>query len=112
MYLIFGISLQPNDQLITCGLVAAVSPHKGESGIREIFYVESGILRFEIQNLKESGSHFLFEFGIQVRLTRNPESSTWSPESRIVLDSLTSGEQSNFALLCIVTVAYGKYSIS
>ena len=68
--------------------MAAVSPHERESGIREIFDVESGLLRFEIRNLKESGSHFLFEFGIQVPLTRIPESSTWnleipSVESRI-----------------------------
>ena len=64
----------------------------------EIFLVESGILGFGIRiPFKETG--------IQVTLTRNPESSiwipessseihtAWIPESKSVLDYLTWGEQ-------------------
>ena len=48
--------------------MAAVSPHERESGIREIFDVESGLMRFGIRNLKES------EIPLTIRI-RNPSST-------------------------------------
>ena len=57
-----------------------------DSGIREIFCQwnpESRALESGIQ-LKESG--------IQVALTKDPESTAWNPESKTVLDFLSYGE--------------------
>ena len=66
-----------------------------ESGIQQVFVVESGILGFGTQNIHPE-SHKRLESGIQVPLTKNPESSSWNPESiawnpesESVLDSLT-----------------------
>ena len=47
-----------------------------DSGIQQILAVESGILGIRIRN------------NVQIPRTKNPESSTWNPESN-VLDSLT-----------------------
>ena len=49
-----------------------------DSGIQQILAVESGILGSRIRN------------NVQISRTKNPESSTWNPESN-VLDSLTWG---------------------
>ena len=49
-----------------------------DSGIQQILAVESGILGIRIRN------------NVQIPRTKNPESSTWNPESN-VLDSLTWG---------------------
>ena len=58
-----------------------VSPHVKESGIREIFLVESGmqlLLKIGIWKNTESS-------------TQNLESTAWILESKAVLDSLTLG---------------------
>ena len=49
-----------------------------DSGMQQIFAVESGILGTRIRN------------NVQIPLTKNAESSTWNPESYL-LDSLTWG---------------------
>lgn len=53
------------------------SPHVVESG--KFLLVESGI-------------PLTTRSGTQVPLTKNPECTAWNPESKTVLDSLTSGD--------------------
>ena len=55
--------------------------------------LESGILDFVIRNTDQGIQNptKLLESGTQVPVTKagDPESSTWNPESKTVLDSLT-----------------------
>ena len=89
---------------------------KGLSGIRIISHLGGKVTKLIAQckeicnpwlwNLEYSSRnpepHLLLECGIQVPLTKNPESRTcwnpestvWNPESETVLDSLTWGENS------------------
>ena len=72
-----------------------------DSGIREIFacgILNPGLWNPE-QSLRSPESHFRFESGVPVQLTKNsetntqnPESMAWNPESTTVLDSLTRGK--------------------
>ena len=65
----------------TTGKYGSVSPHVKESGIREIFLVESGMqLLLTIGIWKNTESS-----------TQNLESTAWILESKAVLDSLTLG---------------------
>ena len=80
-----------------------IAPYKGvrflESGIRNpenLSLVESGILGFGIRN-KVQGIRNPLCIGIRnpscSALPGNPESKTWNPESKTVVDSLTGGDK-------------------
>ena len=60
-----------------------------ESGIRDFF--SCGIWNPGLWNpeysLRNQESHLRLESTIHVPLTKNPESKTWNPESKSVLDS-------------------------
>jgi len=63
-----------------------------ESGNFLLVNLESCRLWSPEYSSKTQESHYRFEFGIQVSLTKNLKSTAWNPESKTVMNSLTRGQ--------------------
>ena len=83
----------PMQYLAPCKVIRITEPG-------HLLLMEFGISRFGIRNsAQESGIPLRFGSGIHVALScRNPQSTMWNPESKIVLDELSWSETSGHTL--------------